>query len=553
VFIYHFNRLINSRFVWGFFAIIISVAFVSVGSCARSSRGGIVAGKLNGKKISAETFSQAEDAIRGIGRGRNRETPVREVDRKAWEQIAALQVARKNGLAIGVEEVRNEIRGQRGFQDANGFNFNYYLLALREHDTTEAQYETLVRNQLLMMKVGSLIDTASWISPMELDDELDAMTDTFTVQTATISNRFAGVEMRLSDDAYKTFYEENKPQFGLPDRMSVRYISIPVSNYLARVTVSDDEILDYYDSHPDKFKTSDTNSVTGVKPLDEVKDEIVAELQVEEAREGARKDLMFTIFDRSATTPIDSRLEALATREQVEVKTTPLFSQSEPLAWTSDAQAFANAAFELEPESIDTRFAIVDGDAEILVIEYHQKSDAHVPPFEDVEEDVKRRTQDKARVDAFDDYVKEIRGEIAEQIESGKAFEDAAKEKSLNVSTSLTYTVSGMQMKPFENSFSIAYGAMGLAKGGLSEAVPSSATQSLLIYVQDREQGDALSADMMRPQIRAGMVRRRTGTLISDWLKWNLDQQRFEPSRTVSSGDDEETQPSEDDGGRDSE
>ncbi|MCL2105355.1 MAG: SurA N-terminal domain-containing protein, partial [Kiritimatiellaeota bacterium] len=115
MFIYQFNRLIRSRLLWGFFAIIISVAFVSVGSCGRSAGGGSdpgVAGKLNGKKISVAAYDQVDGFIRGFGRNRNTEIPEREVARRVWEQLAARQVAAKNGVTSGKEDIREAIRSQ---------------------------------------------------------------------------------------------------------------------------------------------------------------------------------------------------------------------------------------------------------------------------------------------------------------------------------------------------------------------------------------------------------------------------------------------------------
>ena len=541
MFISKFNQLIRSRILWGFFAIIISVAFVSVGSCGRSSSDGpTVAGKLNGKKVSVVAYEQVAEAIRGFGRNRNTEIPVREVARRTWEQVAAMQIAAKNGLTVRQEDVRNEIWGLPMFQGPNGFDRDRYRAVLRNEGLHEAQYEELVSRGILMEKIGALVQSAAWISPMELDDEIAAMTDTFTVQTATLSNRFADVEMRLSEEDYKKFYEEKQESFRLPDRMSVRYIAIPASNYLARVTVSEDELLDHYDSHLDKYPSSDTNTVNGVKPFEDVKDEIRAELLLDEARMCAETNATFTLYGKLARAAADNALAVLAAEEQVEVMTSALFAQSDPLPWAGNAKEFASMAFSLEPESFETRFAVVAGKNEIFVMEYHQKSETHIPAFEDVLEDVKTRAQGKARVDAFDSYVKEMRTDISTLMKAGKTFEEAAKEKALNVSTSLTYTASEMQMKPFENSYAIAFGARTLKKGELSEAVAASMAQSLLIYVEDRQQGDALAAAMVSSKIRDGLERRRGNTLFSDWLKWNLDQQRFEPSSKFTGGETED-------------
>ena len=537
MFIYRFNQLIRSRLLWGFFAIIISFAFVAVGSCFRMPPGSIV-GKINGKKISRETYNGVVDAIRKTtGRNPDNALSTRALDRKAWEQLAATQIAADNGLTANAREVREEILGQNYFQGPNGFDLGRYRAILREQGFSEATYETLVAQQMLMMKVDSVMRSALWISPMELNDELAAMTDVFTVQTTTLSNRFANTEMPLTDEDYKAFYEANQESFKLPDRVSVRYITIPLSNYFARVTVPEDSAQDYYDAHLDRYPSSDTNSVTGVKTFEEVKDEILLELQLEEARDCAETNVMFTVFGRRAKAAAEITLEALAAQEEVEVKNSPLFAQNETLFWTTDSRAFANTAFDLDPESFETRFGVMKGRDEISVMELLQKSPAHVPSFEDVAEDVKQRKQESARIDAFESYVKEIRADITKLMGEGKAFEEAAMATAQNVSTSLTYTVSEMQMKPFENSYPIAYGAMALKKGDLSEAVSVSATQSLLIYVLDREQGNALNAEMMRAQIRSNMTRRRGGALFSDWLTWNLDQQRFEPDQKFADDD----------------
>ncbi|MCL2103996.1 MAG: peptidyl-prolyl cis-trans isomerase, partial [Kiritimatiellaeota bacterium] len=435
------------------------------------------------------------------------------------------------------------IRSQSVFQGPNGFDFDLYREALRRGGfSSETQYENIVGHQLMMEKIGVMIESATWVSPMELEDEIAAMTDKFTVQTVTLSNRFSDVEMRLSDEDYKTFYEENSASFRLPDRMSVRYIAIPVSNYLARVTVTDD-LQDYYDAHLDRYQSTDTNNVVSTKSFEDVKDEIFAELQLDEARHCVETNVTFTIFGRLAKAAADNALAAMAAEENVEVVTSPLFAQYEPLPWVSDAREFAEAAFDLEPENFETRVSVVKGKNEIFVMEYHEKSEAHVPVFEDVAANVKTRAQAKARTDAFTSYVTEMRTDISSLLEAGKTFEDAAKEKALNVSTSFTYTANAIQMKPFENSYAIAYSARALRKGELSEAVPVAMSHAMLVYVEDRQQGEALVVDMASSQIRSGLARRRGNTLFSDWFTWNLGQQHLEPTRPLVTSDDDAAAP----------
>ncbi len=536
MFIYHFNRLIRSRILWGFFAIIISVAFVAVGSCFQSPQENLIAGKINGKKITAALFDQTVFAIRGFGRNRDTETSANVIDRRAWEQIAAGLTAARNGMAASKEEVRGMIRETPAFQGANGFDLNRYRMVLADQGLTPAMYESLTEHHLALRKNAALIESATWVAPMELEDELAAMTDRFTVQVATVSNRFAGVEMRLTDKDYLKYYEENKASFALPDRVSVRYIAIPVSNYLDSVSVPEGDLQEYYDSHVNTYTRTTSSNTTETIPYAEVRGTILAELKLEEARYCAETSVTFNIYGKLSQAGSNA-LETVARQQKLAVRTSPLFGAEDTLYWADNAKDFATAAFELDPERTDSRYGIVKADSSIFVIEQAAVSPAHTPTFEQVLNDLKPRAMAKARSEAFQSYVKELRGDLRKLLDEGKSFAEAAKAKSLNVSTSLTYTVSDIQNQKFDNSFSVAYGAMTLKKGEISEAVPASAVQSLVIYVQDRQPGDALAAEMMRTQIRSSIARRRNSDLFSDWLTWNLSRQDFQPKRPLTDED----------------
>lgn len=545
MFIYHFNRLIRSRILWGFFAIIISVAFVAVDSCFRSPQNGMLVGRINGKKISTDSFNQVVQAIRGYGRNRDNETSASVVERRAWEQIAARMTAGTAGLVSDKEEVRKALREIPAFQGANGFDINRYRAILAEQGLTPSMYETLVAHQLTMMKDSALIESASWVSPMELDDELAAMTDRFTVQVAAVSNRFAGVEMRLGEDDYRKFYEENKSSFALPDRVAVRYIAIPVTNYLSRISVTEDDLKNYYDDHVNTYTRTTTNNTTETIPFAEVREKVLGELKLEEARYCAETSVTFNIYGKLANAGSNA-LEVVAAKANLRVKTSPLFGADEPLYWAENAKDFAAAAFDLDPERSDSRFGIVKGDKHVFVIEQIAKSPAHTPAYEDVLNDLRPRAMAKARSDAFQSYVKELHADLRKLVDEGKSFAEAAKAKALNVSTSITYTVNEIQSQPFPNSYSIAYGAMTLKKGALSEAVPASAALSLFVYVSDRQPGDALAAEMMRSQLRTNIARRHNRSLFADWLTWNLSKQDFQPSRPLTDEDDQEASDDED-------
>jgi peptidyl-prolyl cis-trans isomerase D len=530
VFIYHFNRLVHKRIIWAFFAILISVAFVSVDSCFRTPQGAQVAGTVDGKPVKLETWETVVTAIRGFGRNRDEATPASKIERRVWEQIAAVHVAEKNGLIPTASEIQEALKEMQAFQGPNGFDMAQYRQVLLSQGLKPAVYEKLVAHQVAMLKVGALVETASWISPMEIEDELAAMTDKFTVQVVTLSNRFGTVEMRLKDEDYKKYYDENKASFGLPDRVSVRYLVIPVSNYVASVTVSEEDMQNYYDAHMDTYRRTTTNEVSETIPYAEVRGKILDEMKLEEARYCAETNVVVNFMDRLQQLGTNA-LAIFAAEQKKQIKFSPFFAANETLYWTDASTDFITTAFELDDESLDNRFGLVKGANEVYVVELKQRSPSHVPAFEAVLSDVKARAQEKARTEAYESYVKEMRADLRKRLDSGKTFAEAAKEKGLPVSTNLMYAVNELQNASlFENAYSVAFGARDLKKGELSEAVPSSPDQSLLIYVHDRKAGDMLAAQMMRPQVRNAIAGRRGNALLSDWLKWNQIRVQAKPT-----------------------
>ncbi|MFA7173675.1 MAG: SurA N-terminal domain-containing protein [Kiritimatiellia bacterium] len=538
MFIYHFNRLIRNRILWGFFAIIISLAFVSVGSCMKSPQQGQNAGTINNKAVTLSEFTLATQAIRGFGQNRDNEMSASVVDRRAWEQLAAHRLARENGLQASAEEIRSALREAPAFQGPNGFDINRYRYIIAQQGLNPTKYEQLVAHQISLMKNAALIQSADWVSPMELEDELASMTDIFTVQTVVISNTFAAAEMKLTDDDYLKFYEENKASFALPEQVSVQYVAVPVTNYIAYVSVSKAEMEEYYDSNIESYQQTTTNNTTETLPFDDVKDKIEKVMLRDEARYCASTSLTFKIYGRLAMS--SNVMEETAAAQGVAVKTSPLFSASDKLFWAQNPEEFSTTAFELDPERSDSRIGIVTGTDYIYIIQQIKKIEAHTPEFTAVLSQIRPRALAKARSDSFTEYTEKLNQEISALMKQGKTFAEAANSKAMNVSTSITYSVNSVQDQKFEHSFAVAYGAMSLRKGELSKAIPASAKESLMVYVQDRQPGDALSAEMMRSQVRAGIARRRSGDLFSGWLAWNLKQQNFSPKLPLAPEDDEE-------------
>ena len=191
--IHQFNKLIRNRWLWGAFAIAISAFFAfdfliaDLGSESRAEMSGD-AGTLAGKSVDGKLFAALAEEARGFGRSRDWQMKQGDVNRQAWENYAALLVAGKAGVEATDAEVQAIIRRDPSFQQNGGFSFALYQRALRDNGLTPERFEAFLKRRVTLMRLGqAVLGSAAWTSPMELDQAVADMTDTFTVKVATFT------------------------------------------------------------------------------------------------------------------------------------------------------------------------------------------------------------------------------------------------------------------------------------------------------------------------------------------------------------------------------
>lgn len=532
MFIYHFNRIIRNRFIWAFFVLLTVLAFVSVDSCMSGGDSERTAGSVGGHKVSLEQFQTLEGFVRGFGRNRDYKTPASIVFTQTWERAAALQLAGKFGASTTPFEIRQAVQDVPAFAEQGTFNAPRYRAVLREMmGLTPPQYEAFVEHQITLYKLGMIVDSATWLSPMEIADELCRWTDVLTVQYVIVSNHYAKVPMPIPNDRLRKYYEENRQDFALPDRLAVRYVCLSVSNYLSTANIADADVLDYYENHTKEYTRTTSSNTTETIPLEQVRNEIVAALRMDEARYAASTNATFG-FVENILKAEPNGLAKLAAANNLPIHATELFGASDPLPGIESQNDFRDMAFELDPVRPDSRYGVVRGENVIYVITPYTNDTARVPSFEEVLDRVRPLAEATAKAEAFRNYLKDVRAELTATLKDGKAFTFAANNRALNVSTMLTFAVHALKRDAFENANAVVSDAMPLKRGELSAGVniPGGA---LLVYMADRVPGDTLDISMMREPVRASLARRREGVMFGDWMAWNLAQLGFQPDRGV--------------------
>ena len=541
--IHQFNKLIRNKWIWGVFAIAISAFFAfdflvaDLGRNEPAAGSSSAAGTLNGEKVNAQVFSDIAEEIRGFGQQRDWKRPAGEVNREAWENYAALVVADKGGLEATDAEVSAMIRNDRSFQQNGGFSFALYQALLRQNGLTPERFEAYLKRRVTLMRVGqAVLASAAWASPMELDQAIADMTDTFTVKVAKFAQEKKDADaVKVDDAALKKWYEDHRKSLELPERVKIRYVKYNAADpmVLAKMTVTEDEMRDRYDVTVDKYTSTDTNGVETVKKFEEVKAGIEKELRQIAAVQYFETNLNTRVYGDSPVASAE-RLAAIAKQDGLKVETSDWFAvdgayQEGFMKRASQifpgAKGFLEVVADLDPSSEDLRYGIVTSEKAVWLVERAETSPKHIPTFEEAKDAIRPRALRDAKADAFKASVEAIAKKGAKAVESVKG-----------VSTNITFSVADLRNggSSFENQMAVARAAMKLQKGEVSEFTLTGTGRAILVVCEDRVAGDAAKAMVLRSQVRDDLAMLQLRQIPEAWRKWNLERLGFEPGEISS-------------------
>ena len=556
--IHHFNRLIKNKWVWGAFAIAISVFFafdfLFVGGSDEGKSSGTV-GRLGGKDVTTAQFRHLVNDARGFGRMRDNKSSNAEINRKAWQAAAALAVAKAAHLDATDEDVKAAIRRDPSFRGEGGaFSMMAYQMILRDNGMSPELYEGYLKRRLTLGKLQQVVlGSAAWVSPMELDSAINDATDKFTVRIASFTDKDAD-KVTIDDKGIEAYYNENTNSIALPDCVTVKFAKFRADapERLAQFTIAAEEVSNHWDVVQDearfKVKTgTGTNMVTEVMSLEKAWPMLEHDLQLVASLEAYRTNLLFRVYPQDETAAADNktdRLEKIAADEKVAIETSKPFALDgrvyvkgfmvRPSEVAPGCPEFLSTVAALDPESAFDRYGVVQGTNCLYLVERASFVKAHVPSFADAKEIIREDALKDARKKAFKAAVEKTRALVAADLAAGKPFDEKAL-AGATVSTQIVFSVSSLQNNSFADSMYVARNTMKLEKGKLSDFIPTmDDKRALVVYVANREPGDAAQAQMVRAQIRDELARGSMMSLGTTWQEWNLNRLGFETTESSS-------------------
>jgi peptidyl-prolyl cis-trans isomerase D len=170
-------------------------------------------------------------------------------------KILILQEARRLGLSVPDEELRETIESIPAFQVNGQFDKRSYERFLRLSRLTPEEFEQSQRESLLISKTASLIK----MNEGKVSDE--EVLDTYLFENERIDLTFLKIipdsfksQVHANEIEIKDYYQNHQEEFRIPTFLQIQYLLFRPSDFEDKIQVSLDEAKRYYDSRKDSFK-----------------------------------------------------------------------------------------------------------------------------------------------------------------------------------------------------------------------------------------------------------------------------------------------------------
>ncbi|HUT98594.1 MAG TPA: SurA N-terminal domain-containing protein [bacterium] len=331
------------------------------------------------------------------------------------EDYVVRQKATEWGLGVTEEEVSQTIEQAPYFRTENGaFDRNLYEAFLRDQGTNDDEYRRTLGRQLLVEKVHSIIFDAVYVpEPMVRAEFLDSNQFASADFTKISYGDFVG-DIVLAEAETRAYYDAHTDEFMAPAQACVDYVALVFDDLYARVELTDENLLAYYD----QVKEEETSAgrihvrhILFVTPPD------ADEKTVEAARARAAAVIERLNGAPSGGTDFEKIFD--------EYSQTPGPTDAQPEVVAEDLGFFGPG--EMVPEFEEAAYALEPGATSPEPVRtaygWHViRRESDVPTFEEMRAELENRLRMDQALSAMDKF----QGTLSQALSEGKSLEQAA-------------------------------------------------------------------------------------------------------------------------------
>ncbi len=193
------------------------------------------------------------------------------------------QYARKLGLTVSDEQVKESIRQIPDFQTGEHFDNNRYLALINQLGYTPEQFAQLQRQQLINQQLLKAFSDTGFVLPIEVQAMSALVLQQRDVRLATLDLKALQAEQKVTDEELQAYYDQNKHNFIAPEQMKVSFIAMDAAAMQSNITVTEEDIAAYYDQNRSSYTQPERRNYSVIQ----FKTEVEAKAALDELKKGA--------------------------------------------------------------------------------------------------------------------------------------------------------------------------------------------------------------------------------------------------------------------------
>lgn len=257
--------------------VILSFVFAGVGGYISSS-GEIAAAEVNGEEISKATLDRAYENERA--RIESREggeafgallanadylAQFRQsiLDRLIGDKLVE-QAAADLGLRVSNEQVRAQVISMQEFQIGGQFNNQRFKALIQQAGFQPASFREFMRKEMTRQQVSQALLGSEFALNSEAKTVYGLQAQTRNLKYLIVSAESFKADTQISDEEITAYYQKNLAQFDTPEKVSLSYVELSLSDLLPGISVTEQELKDAYEQNKGDYRTEEERSVSHI-------------------------------------------------------------------------------------------------------------------------------------------------------------------------------------------------------------------------------------------------------------------------------------------------
>ena len=320
------------------------------------------------------------------------------IDQMITERAVAFQ-AERMGFRVTDEDVANAIRSMLPPNVLGPGNLDRAAYAgyLQQQGLTVEEFERNIRANLLLLKLQNIALEGMIVTPSEVEQEYHRKNDKVKVEYVAWQPKDLRAQVTVSPDEIRNFYNTNRAQFNTPEKKSFHLLLAEEAKIGATVEAGENELRAAYSQNLDRYRSPERVNVRHilVKTTDVPQDQIAKqEAKANDLLKQIRGGADFAAIARQHSDDPGSK------------------EKGGELGWVTRGQMvppFEQAAFTLKPKEISN---IVKTDFGFHIVQVLEKEEAAVKPFEAVRAELATEYKREAVYNRMQTAIEQARAEL---------------------------------------------------------------------------------------------------------------------------------------------